>query len=199
MLGTRGLDDAQRATIVARAAAAKTADPRLDGLLALATEPEVSGASMPVRLPALIPVLGMAAAMPLRGQSEAERYCKAPVRTPQERADCTRLADLLIDRGRTMSEHLLGRRLGRGLGWSEARVEGLTLESHRLSQVLASPASKSFLDFDCAQAEHLDRRIEYTLGEGELAWARHRLRATPPTEPLAPPNPFRVGPSAVGR
>jgi hypothetical protein len=200
MLRTPGLDDAQRAAIVARAAAAKTADPRLDGLLALVTEPEVSGASMPVRLAALMPVLGMAAAMPLRGQSEAEIYCKAPVRTPQERADCTRLADLLIDRGRTMSEHLLGRRLGRGLGWSEARLEGLTLESHRLSRVLAPPAIESFFDFfNCAQVEHLDGRIGYTLGEGELAWARRQLRAAPPAEPLTLPNPFGVSSRAVAR
>ena len=200
MLRTPGLDEALRAAIVARAAAAKTADPRLDGLMALATEPELSGAPTPVRLAALIPVLGLAAAMPLRGQSEAENYCKAPVRTPQERAACTQLADLLIDRGRTGHEHFLGRRLGRGLGWSEARLEGLTLESHRLSRVLAAPASESFFNsFSCAQAEHLDRRIGYTLGEGELAWARRQLRDAPPAEPSALPNPFGVSSREAGR
>jgi hypothetical protein len=130
-----------------------------------------------LRTQAIIDVLGVQAALPYAGYHAALRYCPAEAaRDGNRRQQCAALATLLVERGMTWADTVVGRGIGaRAAGWPSERVEALRDEQRALVE-----AAGSIVDVEqplgCASGRRLASWVRLVDEIGEPDAAREWLR-----------------------
>ena len=94
------------------------------------------------------------------------RAALAPQRAP--RADCDRLAHLMVERGDSVLVALLGLRVAEGAGWPAPQVAALRKEL----EALRTPFADWAQPHGCAAAQAQGRYFDTLAREGELAAMR---------------------------
>lgn len=128
----------------------------------------------------LVAVIGVESAWVIPGYQTIGSFCKAEALADTNRREtCRQIAEVLTEKSDTMMDRGFGGSIGRRVGWSAERTDGIRAESARLSQAVADLAP----DPERITCSELRRNVDYIRGlriDGELG-AMRRLAGTTPS------------------
>jgi hypothetical protein len=118
-----------------------------------------------------IDFIGVEAAWTMPVYSEATRYCSVDaVRQDETRAECDSLANLLVNRGVSLIDFSIGRRLGERVGWPSERLSELAQERAELFKLVPA-ADANF--WSCERLARANLFFAKRMESGELQALRY--------------------------
>jgi hypothetical protein len=154
-----------------RASKSRYSDPHWDAISRLLAS-DATGAPPPVQVQLAIMLLGVQAALPLPELQTSIRACgTAPPAGPLVET-CGDLAALLIERGRTVIEALIGSKIAERVGWTGPRLSPLhdQVDAMRwqMSQAMKSAQEQVLLGCDSLQRLRRNASVRAQFGESGL-------------------------------
>ncbi len=96
----------------------------------------------------------------------ALRYCHA---ADSAKANCSKLASVLVDHSMTVTDQIAGLRIGQNAGWDEGR---LATARHEIDQLLQEPSQAAQWLWSCAGLRTLEKLTEAYAEGGQVAMMR---------------------------
>lgn len=112
-----------------------------------------------LRVPLVVQVIGIEAALPDPTLAVVLRSCRPP-QTARRQAECAALAELMVASGETFTHRSVGIRLGEFAGWTKDRTQALRRDTNRLMSVMTDTVFTDRQPFSCASVDRMGLWIQ---------------------------------------
>jgi hypothetical protein len=169
-------DMAAEADAFQRAAEARRSDSYIDSIFSFA-EPEIPKDATPVeRAELAVEVIGVEAATAQRQFAAATKHCSSDALQDRNiRQQCSALAELFVNNGKTLADFVIGLGIGNRAGWPKDRVSALTEEKNALMQASAQVTPENGEAWSCDGVSRLNAFVNQVGRLGELGATRDAL------------------------